>query len=173
MARPLLVVFASWSVAAASVIDVTHLGAAGDGATDDTRAFEAAFARAAAAPGSTVLVPSGAFLVRPFNLTSHTTLALGANASLVAVADAAAWPLIAPAPGYGRGRDHPGFRYTSLLHGEHLVNVTIRGAGADASVIDGRGESVSGVVPCARAREGRGLGTGGTGCGRSIIRAAT
>ena len=39
---------------------------------------------------------------------------------------------------YGQGRDHPGPRYTSLLHGEHLNDVTIRGDGA-GSVLDGQG----------------------------------
>ena len=46
--------------------------------------------------------------------------------------------MIPGAPSYGQGRDKPGPRYTSLLHGEHLKNVTIRGDGA-GSVLDGQG----------------------------------
>ena len=43
--------------------------------------------------------------------------------------DMAGWPIIPGAPGYGQGRDHKGPRFTSLIHGEHLHNVTV---GADA-----------------------------------------
>jgi hypothetical protein len=38
-----------------------------------------------------------------------------------------------------KGRDHKGPRYTSLIHGENLVNVTIQGEGLN-SVLDGQGE---------------------------------
>lgn len=134
----LLTLLLAGSGVSQDVQNVKALGAVGDGVADDTHAFERAFQLANATPGTTVLVPAGLFLVRPFNLTSHTTLRLAANASVAAVADERAWPLIAPAPGYGRGRDHPGPRYTSLLHGEHLVNVTVVGAGR-SSVLDGRG----------------------------------
>ncbi|MET9388684.1 right-handed parallel beta-helix repeat-containing protein [Streptomyces sp. NPDC002928] len=52
------------AVGTASVFDVRGYGAAGDGSTDDTSAFVQAFGAArAAAPGATVLVPPGSYLV--------------------------------------------------------------------------------------------------------------
>ncbi|KAK3228017.1 hypothetical protein Dsin_007879 [Dipteronia sinensis] len=41
------------------------------------------------------------------------------------------WPLIPPLPSYGRGRERPGDRYMSFLHGDglHDVNGTIDGQG--------------------------------------------
>lgn len=44
--------------------------AKGDGRTDDTKAFEEAWARACKVGGSTILVPSGfVFLVKPFSFS--------------------------------------------------------------------------------------------------------
>ena len=126
-------------------------GAVGDGKTDDTRAFEAAIAAithgkcasVGASPRPTrVLVPGGpssrVYLIRPINLTSCMELFISANATVLGVANHTRWPLIAPAPSYGQGRDHKGPRYTSLLHGEGLAHITIRGEGV-SSVLDGNG----------------------------------
>ncbi|KAG5116856.1 hypothetical protein JHK84_042969 [Glycine max] len=35
------------------------------------------------------------------------------------------WPLMPPLPSYGYGREHPGPRYGSLIHGQHLTDVVI------------------------------------------------
>lgn len=37
------------------------------------------------------------------------------------------WTLMPPLASYGSGREHPGPRYGSLIHGQHLKNVTITG----------------------------------------------
>ena len=37
------------------------------------------------------------------------------------------WPLMPPMKSYGQGRDHPGPRHVSLLHGFHLSGLTIGG----------------------------------------------
>ena len=37
------------------------------------------------------------------------------------------WPLMPPLPSYGKGREHPGPRYGSLIHGQHLKDVVITG----------------------------------------------
>lgn len=146
--------------------DVRKLGAVGDGLVDDTAAFERAFASASTSPvHAQVLVPcAGApdrlggrgagpgqgagpsssdqvnctYLIRPVNLTSSMELYIQGGATIIGAADHLKWPIIEPAPSYGQGRDHPGPRYTSLLHGEHLHDVTIRGDGA-SSVLDGQG----------------------------------
>jgi hypothetical protein len=78
------------------------------------------------------------YLIRPINLTSNMELFISANTRIIGVADEKAWPVIPGAPSYGQGRDHKGPRHTSLIHGEHLQNITIRGSG-NSSVIDGQG----------------------------------
>jgi hypothetical protein len=37
------------------------------------------------------------------------------------------WPLIAPLPSYGRGRDEPGPRYINFIGGSNLTDVIITG----------------------------------------------
>lgn len=37
------------------------------------------------------------------------------------------WPLIAPLPSYGRGRERPGGRYMSFIHGDGIHDVVITG----------------------------------------------
>lgn len=37
------------------------------------------------------------------------------------------WPVIDPLPSYGRGRDHAGGRYSSLVGGSNLTDVIITG----------------------------------------------
>lgn len=60
-------------------------------------------------------VPPGTYLLSPLNVTvSHLELRLD-GATLQAVNDTAAWPVVAPLPSYGRGRDWPGPRYSSFL----------------------------------------------------------
>lgn len=134
----MLLLFAAAS--AAPSFNVRDFGAAGDNRTDDTAAFEKALAKAAATTGaSQVLVPKGGvYLIRPINLTSDLDFYIEGGAHITGMMDHTAWPIIEPAPSYGQGRDHKGPRYTSLLHGEHLHNVTIRGDGT-RSILDGQG----------------------------------
>ena len=123
----------------ARVFSVRDFGAKGDNQTDDTAAFEGAIAAAAAAGGGQLLVPrGGVYVIRPINLTSSLEFYIQGGATVAGLADVSAWPVIQAAPSYGQGRDHVGPRHTSLLHGEHLSDVTIRGDGA-SSVLDGRG----------------------------------
>lgn len=37
------------------------------------------------------------------------------------------WPLMPPLPSYGYGREHPGPRYGSLIHGQNLKDIVITG----------------------------------------------
>uniref|UniRef100_A0A2P2LUP0 Putative polygalacturonase n=1 Tax=Rhizophora mucronata TaxID=61149 RepID=A0A2P2LUP0_RHIMU len=41
--------------------------------------------------------------------------------------DTSNWPLIAPLPSYGRGRELPGGRYMNFIHGDGLNDVIITG----------------------------------------------
>lgn len=43
------------------------------------------------------------------------------------IQDESDWPLIDPLPSYGRGRDAPGGRFSSLISGSHLKDVAITG----------------------------------------------
>nr|GEX87841.1 probable polygalacturonase [Tanacetum cinerariifolium] len=51
--------------------------------------------------------------------------------------DTSNWPLIAPLPSYGRGRERPGGRYMSFIHGDGLHDVIITG---ENGTIDGQGD---------------------------------
>ena len=121
----------------AGVFNVTSFGAVGDGKTSNTKAFVAAVAAVAAAGGGTIVVPRGVWLTGPFNLTSHCTLFLQAGAKLLGSTDLEEWPLMPPMPSYGSGRDHPGPRHVSLIHGFHLTDVVITG---ENGTVDGNGE---------------------------------
>ncbi|RVW43193.1 putative polygalacturonase [Vitis vinifera] len=51
--------------------------------------------------------------------------------------DTGSWPLIAPLPSYGRGRELPGGRYMSFIHADGVHDVIITG---ENGTIDGQGE---------------------------------
>lgn len=47
--------------------------------------------------------------------------------SLTSTQETRSWPLAEPLPSYGRGRELPGARYTSFIHGDGLRDVVITG----------------------------------------------
>lgn len=127
--------------ARAATISLADFGGVGDGRTLNTKAFEEAIYQIEHLhrPGGTLLyVPAGVWLTGAFNLTSHMTLFLDKDAVIMATQDAESWPLIDPLPSYGRGREKPGGRYMSLIHGDGLTDVIITG---DNGTIDGQGGS--------------------------------
>uniref|UniRef100_A0ACD5VQX7 Uncharacterized protein n=1 Tax=Avena sativa TaxID=4498 RepID=A0ACD5VQX7_AVESA len=120
-------------------MSVASFGGAGDGRTLNTEAFAAAVAkieRRRASGGALLYVPPGVWLTGPFSLTSHMTLFLARGAFIRATQDTSSWPLIEPLPSYGRGRELPGKRYISLIHGKGLQDVFITG---ENGTIDGQG----------------------------------
>ncbi|KAK2431465.1 hypothetical protein P8452_44643 [Trifolium repens] len=123
-------------------ISLTDFGGVGDGKTLNTKAFKEAIYRishlAQREGGTTLYIPSGVYLTEPFNLTSHMTLHLAAGAVIKATQDSSNWPLIAPLPSYGRGRERPGGRYMSFIHGDGLQDVVITG---ENGTIDGQGDA--------------------------------
>ncbi|XP_037427494.1 probable polygalacturonase [Triticum dicoccoides] len=119
---------------------VTEYGAVGDGRTLNTAAFASAVAdlgRRAGDGGAALVVPEGRWLTGPFNLTSHFTLFLHHGAEILASQDLDDWPLIAPLPSYGRGRDEPGPRYSNFIGGSNLTDVIISGHNG---TINGQGQ---------------------------------
>ncbi|KAF8380177.1 hypothetical protein HHK36_027659 [Tetracentron sinense] len=118
---------------------LTDFGGVGDGVTLNTKAFKAAIdnlSQFASAGGAQLFIPAGKWLTGSFNLTSHFTLYLHKDAVLLASQDVTEWPVVAPLPSYGRGRDAAGGRYVSLIFGTNLTDVIVTG---DNGTIDGQG----------------------------------
>lgn len=121
--------------------NLTDFGAVGDGLTDNALAFEraiSAIAKLGKKGGAQLNVPPGLWLTSPFNLTSHITLFLAEDAVILGLDDEKKWPLMPPLPSYGYGREHPGARYGSLIHGQNLRDVVITG---NNGTIDGQGQT--------------------------------
>nr|POF10593.1 putative polygalacturonase [Quercus suber] len=121
-------------------ISITDFGGVGDGKTSNTKAFREAIYRIQhlrRRGGTLLYVPPGVYLTETFNLTSHMTLYLARGAVIKASQDTQNWPLIAPLPSYGRGRELPGGRYMSFIHGYGLRDVVITG---ENGTIDGQGD---------------------------------
>ncbi|KAI5433263.1 hypothetical protein KIW84_020516 [Lathyrus oleraceus] len=122
-------------------ISILDFGAVGDGKTLNTNAFKDAIYKISLLSkregGTTLYIPAGVYLTESFNLTSHMTLHLAAGAVIKAIQNSSNWPLIAPLPSYGRGRERPGGRYMSFIHGDGLQDVVITG---ENGTIDGQGD---------------------------------
>ena len=120
-------------------VDLRKIGGVGDGTTSNTAAFKLAVTMIAAAGGGTLKIDAAVhniFLTGPFNCTSNMVLRVGANVTVLGSTNLTEWPLMPPMPSYGQGRDHPGPRRVSLVHGFNLSNLTLTGAGT----IDGQGQ---------------------------------
>ncbi|XP_045794360.1 probable polygalacturonase [Trifolium pratense] len=118
---------------------LTDFGGVGDGNTSNTKAFQSAISHLSqygSDGGSQLYVPAGKWLTGSFSLISHFTLYLDKDAVLLASQDITEWPVIAPLPSYGRGRDAPAGRFTSLIFGTNLTDVIITG---ENGTIDGQG----------------------------------
>lgn len=112
------------------VMSITDFGGVGDGKTSNTAAFRRAVRHLegfAAEGGAQLNVPEGTWLSGSFNLTSNFTLFLERGALILGSKDLDEWPIIEPLPSYGRGRERPGGRHISLIHGDNLTNVVITG----------------------------------------------
>lgn len=121
-------------------ISIADFGGVGDGRTLNTKAFHEAIYRIEHLKrrgGTLLYVPPGVYLTESFNLTSHMTLYLAKGAVIKATQDTSNWPLIAPLPSYGRGRELPGGRYISFIHGDGIHDVVITG---ENGTIDGQGD---------------------------------
>ncbi|CAI8613193.1 unnamed protein product [Vicia faba] len=118
---------------------LTDFGGVGDGVTSNTKAFQSAISNLSqygSEGGSQLYVPAGKWLTGSFSLTSHFTLFLDKDAVLLASQDITEWPVIEPLPSYGRGRDAPAARFTSLIFGTNLTDVIVTG---ENGTIDGQG----------------------------------
>lgn len=120
------------------VFNLTDFGGVGNGVTLNTQAFEQAIKEIAKNGGGQLNVQPGIWLTAPFNLTSYMTLFLEEGAIIRGIEDETYWTLMPPLESYGHGREHPGPRYGSLIHGQHLKDVIITGHNG---TIDGQGQA--------------------------------
>jgi hypothetical protein len=77
-----------------AVVDVTQLGARGDGRTDDTDALRRAIESCHASGGGHVIVPAGTYLTGAIELLSHVDLHLAHGATLQFSGDARRYPTV-------------------------------------------------------------------------------
>ncbi|WJX28423.1 hypothetical protein P8452_17142 [Trifolium repens] len=118
---------------------LTDFGAVGDGKTSNTKAFEYAIrnlSQYANDGGALLVVPPGKWLTGSFNLTSHFTLFLQNHAVILGSQDESEWPSFPVLPSYGKGRDAPNGRFSSLIFGTNLTDVVITSFNG---TIDGQG----------------------------------
>jgi hypothetical protein len=106
-------------------ISILEYGGVGDGATDNSVAFVHAVAAIVAAGGGTLNVPAGRFLTGPVNLTSHLTLVLAPDATLLGGVEFDTWLLVSPLPSF----PGDGPRYAPLLGGLGISDVRVTGGG--------------------------------------------
>ncbi|KAF3431247.1 hypothetical protein FNV43_RR25977 [Rhamnella rubrinervis] len=103
--------------------NVLDFGAKGDGSTDDTKAFQAAWAAACKVEASTLLVPSGSqFLVGPISFSGpycQANILFQVDGTIIAPTDPNAW----------------GKNLLQWLEFTKLRGITVQGSG----IIDGRG----------------------------------
>ncbi|CAI0408673.1 unnamed protein product [Linum tenue] len=121
-------------------ISIADFGGVGDGKTLNTKAFREAIYRIQHLKrrgGTLLYIPPGEYLTESFNLTSRMTLYLARGAVIKATQETRNWPLVAPLPSYGRGRELPGARYMSFIHADGVHDVIITG---ENGTIDGQGD---------------------------------
>ncbi|KAK9279267.1 hypothetical protein L1049_012946 [Liquidambar formosana] len=127
---------------------LTDFGGVGDGKTLNTKAFRNAInqlSQYGSKGGAQLFVPAWK-MVDLGALTSQATSRYTSTKMLFfllpntweckASEDATEWPVIAPLPSYGRGRDTKGGRYISFIFGTNLTDVVVTG---DNGTIDGQG----------------------------------
>jgi polygalacturonase len=106
--------------------DPRTMGAKADGHTKDTDALQRAIDLCAKGSGGVVHLTAGTYVSGPLALRSHVRLSLDQGATLLGSPDMQDFPIRADAP----------WRKVSLLHADHVVDISITGAGT----IDGNGK---------------------------------
>jgi polygalacturonase len=89
-----LIAQAGCSTVSHDSLNVRAFGAAGDGKTKDTTAFQKAINACAAANGGEVMVPAGNYLIGSIELKSYTTLRLEKDAHLIGSPDLDDYPVM-------------------------------------------------------------------------------
>lgn len=108
-----------------TVIDITRLGAKGNGSTDCCRAFTKAMKMADKKGGLHIQVPAGTYYMQgPLTLTDNVTIELQEGATLKFSPDPQYYPIVAT----GWEGTYI-YNYSPMIYGHGVKNVTITGAG--------------------------------------------
>jgi len=111
--------------------DIKNFGGRGDGHTDNTESFAAAFQAIKEAGGGTLLVGKGVWRTGPMRLFSHTTLYLSREAVVSFIPEPARYP-----PVWTRWEGVECFAMHPCLFAEGQEDIAVKGKGA----LDGNGQ---------------------------------
>ena len=114
-----------------AIFNISDYGAAGDGQTLNTIAFEKAISACTAAGGGRVTVPAGLWLTGPIQLKSNVDLHVESGALIQFTKDRTQYPMIRASS------TSTSYVPASPIYGYDLKNIAITGDG----IIDGAGES--------------------------------
>jgi polygalacturonase len=117
---------APYAQAETTACDPRAMGAKADGHTKDTAALQQAIDTCAKGAGGVVHLTAGVYVSAPLTLRSHVRLLLDRGATLLGSPDMSDYPIREDAP----------WRRVSLLHADHVTDISIAGAGT----IDGNGK---------------------------------
>ncbi|HVU38721.1 MAG TPA: glycosyl hydrolase family 28 protein [Opitutales bacterium] len=142
---------------------ISELGAAGDGATDNTKAIQSVIDQCAAAGGGVIVVPAGTFLSGALFFKQGVDLLVEKDGVLKSTTDVAEFPAI-----YTRWEGIERYWTCAFLNFVGMHDVEVSGEGT----IDGSGVAWMGAGG-ARGRGGPGFGAGGNASGLSNEELAT
>lgn len=118
-------------ILSAKTIDITKIGAKGDGKTDDTEFLQKAIDECFTEGGGVVSVPSGIYLIRPLELKSNVNLHLEQGALLLGSTRLADYDSAFPMEGGTMNQS------SGLIYARGQENIAVTGTG----IIDGQGGS--------------------------------
>ena len=144
----------------AATYNVRDFGAAGDGTTKDTKAFQKALDTCAVNGGGDVLVPAGKYLIGSIQIGNRTILRLEKDSILAGTPDLADYPLVDIR---WEGRWQPGHR--GLVYASAADHIGIVGPGRIEGSLgppppDGTPDPAAAPSSGSAAAPGRGVGPG-------------
>jgi polygalacturonase len=130
-----IIVLAGCQNLSRSPVNVRAFGAAGDGITKDTAAFQKALDTCGTRGGGEVVVPAGNYLIGSIELKSHTVLRFETNAVLVGSSNLDDYPIIS-----GRWEGRWVNAHRALVSANKAEHIAIIGPGklAGSDVLGGR-----------------------------------